>query len=186
MPVKKISKSEIIEKSLEVFRRQGFHRTSMADLAVACGLYKGSFYHYFDSKETLMKEVLEGVDFYLRNKIYPIAYETDLSPYDRLEKLLKKFSKTVFNPDYGCLIGNISLETATLIPEFRIILQSVFTGWSENLTYLYAHNHPLEIAKKLADQTIMEYEGAVMMSKVLGNTEYFKDCYERALQRMKT
>ena len=49
MAVKKISKEEIVRISIELFRKQGYNKTSMNDLAIACGLHKGSFYYYFNS-----------------------------------------------------------------------------------------------------------------------------------------
>ena len=59
MPVQKISKEEILSATLDAFRQKGYYNTSMEDLAQACGLHKGSFYHHFSSKEVLMKTILE-------------------------------------------------------------------------------------------------------------------------------
>ena len=53
MPVQKTTKDQIIIKSIEVFLKQGYYKTSMSDLAEACGLQKGSFYYHFKSKEEL-------------------------------------------------------------------------------------------------------------------------------------
>ena len=68
MPVQKITREEILLKAQAVFRKQGYYHTSMNELAEACSLQKGSFYHYFPSKESLMKEILESVQAYLKNK----------------------------------------------------------------------------------------------------------------------
>ena len=65
MPIQKITREEILLKTLEVFRQQGYYNTSMSDLATACDLNKSTFYHYFDSKEALMKVLLEETRIYL-------------------------------------------------------------------------------------------------------------------------
>jgi AcrR family transcriptional regulator len=187
MPIQKVTKEEILTKSLEVFRHRGYHNTSMTDLANAVGLLKGSFYHYFDSKETLMKEVLMSVHLLLQEHVFPIAYDPtlSLSIEERMETMLKRFSKTVFSKDGGCIVGNTILETVNLYPQFKEVLQAILTGWTNALVHLYAHTHTPDKAQKLAEQSIMEYEGAIMMAKLYGESYYYKDCYIRTLERLK-
>ena len=184
MPIQKVTREEILAKSLEVFRSRGYHHTSMTDLANAVGLLKGSFYHYFDSKETLMKEVLSSVNIFLKESVFPIAYDQTLPLELRTEKMLKLFSKTVFSAEGGCIVGNTILETVNQYPIFKEILQEIITGWTNALTHLYANTYPLEEAQKLAEQTVMEYEGAIMFSKLYGKSHFYKDCYIRTLQRL--
>jgi hypothetical protein len=40
-----------------------------------------------------------------------------------------------------------------------------------------------EDAKRLAEQTVAEFEGAVMMTRILKDTKYIKNAYERLLHR---
>ncbi|MES2518072.1 MAG: TetR family transcriptional regulator [Bacteroidota bacterium] len=185
MPIQKVTREEILSKSLEVFRHRGYHNTSMNDLANAVGLLKGSFYHYFDSKETLMKEVLMSVNIFLQEQVFPIAYDQTLPIEERMETMLKRFSKTVFSKEGGCIIGNTILETVNLYPQFREVLQSIITGWTDALIHLYEHQSSPEHARKLAEQSIMEYEGAIMMAKLYGESYFYKDCYLRTIERMK-
>ena len=185
MPIQKVTREEILAKSLQVFRSRGYHHTSMADLANAVGLLKGSFYHYFDSKETLMKEVLSSINIFLKTSVFPIAHDSTLSIELRMETMIKLFSKTVFSAEGGCIVGNTILETVNQYPVFKEVLQEIITGWMDALTYLYAHSHPPEQAQKLAEQTIMEYEGAIMMAKLYGKGYFYKDCYIRTIQRLK-
>ena len=53
MPIQKVTKEEVVRQALLLFKKQGYHRTSMSDLATVCGLLKGSFYHYFSGKDAL-------------------------------------------------------------------------------------------------------------------------------------
>jgi TetR/AcrR family transcriptional regulator len=43
-----------------LFARDGFSRTSMAELAAACGVSKALLYHYFDSKEAMLFDILQA------------------------------------------------------------------------------------------------------------------------------
>jgi AcrR family transcriptional regulator len=184
MPIQKVTREEILAKSLEVFRSRGYHHTSMTDLANAVGLLKGSFYHYFDSKETLMKEVLSSVNIFLKESVFPIAYDPTLPVEQRMETMLKRFSKTVFSAEGGCIVGNTILETVNQYPIFKEVLQEIITGWTDALSFLYSYSHTAEQAQKLAEQSIMEYEGAIMMAKLYGQSHFYKDCYIRTMQRL--
>lgn len=184
MPIQKVTREEILSKSLEVFRYRGYHNTSMNDLASAVGLLKGSFYHYFDSKETLMKEVLSSVNLILTNQVFPIAYDESLTVLERMETMLKRFSKAVFSVEGGCIVGNTILETVNQYPQFKQVLQEIITGWTDALTHLYAYSYSIEQARKLAEQTVMEYEGAIMFSKLYEKSHFYKDCYIRILERL--
>ncbi len=54
-------REELIEAATRLFGRRGFHGTSMGDLAAETGLQKASLYHWVESKEDLLYQVLSGV-----------------------------------------------------------------------------------------------------------------------------
>lgn len=49
----------ILEAAAELFRAQGYAATSVAEVAAAAGLLKGSVYHYIRTKEDLLAAILE-------------------------------------------------------------------------------------------------------------------------------
>ena len=50
----------IRDTAAALFARDGFSRTSMAELANACGVSKALLYHYFDSKEAMLFDILRA------------------------------------------------------------------------------------------------------------------------------
>ena len=46
--------------ALRIFRRKGYHATSVREIADAAGLNKGSLYYYISSKEELLVRLFEG------------------------------------------------------------------------------------------------------------------------------
>jgi AcrR family transcriptional regulator len=48
----------ILAKAAVVFAQQGYERSSIADLIAACGLSRGALYHYFQSKEAILFDLL--------------------------------------------------------------------------------------------------------------------------------
>ncbi|AWC22491.1 MULTISPECIES: TetR/AcrR family transcriptional regulator [Aminobacter] len=53
--------ARIIEATLKLSNKQGFHATSLRDLAQASGLSMGGLYSYFDNKTTLLSMILGEV-----------------------------------------------------------------------------------------------------------------------------
>lgn len=50
---------QIIQAGVRLFARQGYHRTTIADLAKAIGLTSGAIIHHFPTKEAILDAVVE-------------------------------------------------------------------------------------------------------------------------------
>lgn len=181
MPIQKITKEEILQKSQEVFWRQGYFNTSMSDLAAACGLFKGSFYHHFASKEALMKAILETTRERLQTTVFSIAHNDTWLPPERLSKMLKKLGKTLLMPNGGCFIGNMTIQTANQVPEFAEILRGVFDDWIAAMSLIYQTKYPQEEAHRLAEIAVMEFQGAVMLSQVYKNYDFVTAVFKKSI-----
>src|SRR5262245_23446604 len=53
------TRQQIIEAAYKLFRRRGYTRVSMDEIAAATGVTKKSLYYHFDSKDSLLASVLE-------------------------------------------------------------------------------------------------------------------------------
>jgi AcrR family transcriptional regulator len=51
------TRSQLVDAAKVVFERDGFLNARIVDIAATAGLASGSFYHYFDSKEQIFREV---------------------------------------------------------------------------------------------------------------------------------
>ena len=56
---KEAKKDRIIEKSMELFKENGYHATKVEEITKALGISKGNFYTYFNSKEEVLYEILD-------------------------------------------------------------------------------------------------------------------------------
>jgi AcrR family transcriptional regulator len=52
------TKSDITSAAFELFSRQGYHGTSMRQIAQAAGIALGGIYNHFDNKEQIFVQVL--------------------------------------------------------------------------------------------------------------------------------
>ncbi|WP_234736791.1 TetR/AcrR family transcriptional regulator [Tellurirhabdus bombi] len=184
MPVQKITREEILKKAMRLFKRQGYHRTSMDDLAKECGVLKGSFYYYFSSKEALMKEVLQYVNAYNKAHVLTIAYEEAIPPKQRLEQLLDALFDVLFQSEGGCLMGNTVLETALITDEFKEPLQTHFNNIINAVAHIYQHVYSPQKAVELAQQLAIDIQGSLVMIKLFGNEKLLLNCRERALKHL--
>lgn len=75
---------KIVEAFLTLSTQQGFHATSLRDLAEATSLSMGGLYSYFDSKETLLVMVLDEVDAVVRDVMAQAPDEVTADPLAHL------------------------------------------------------------------------------------------------------
>ena len=54
-----MQRSDIIQAAAQIFRRKGFHGTSMQDIADAVELQKSSLYYHVPSKQDILLEILD-------------------------------------------------------------------------------------------------------------------------------
>ena len=74
---------QLRQAAVRLFRQNGYHATSMQDLAEALGLHRGSLYHYIDAKEDLLASIVEGIMARFTGDVLPIL-EGDGDPAERL------------------------------------------------------------------------------------------------------
>ncbi len=56
------TRERLVEAAKEVFEESGFLEARISDIAARAGQSHGSFYYYFDSKESIFREVAAAVD----------------------------------------------------------------------------------------------------------------------------
>ncbi len=75
----------------EVFERDGFLDARISDIAERAGLSHGSFYHYFESKEEVFREVAAEVDERLSAPLNSVILDPSSSatPYERIHEAIR-------------------------------------------------------------------------------------------------
>ncbi|MEH3117305.1 MAG: TetR/AcrR family transcriptional regulator [Methylorubrum populi] len=81
--------ARIIEAVLKLSSRQGFHETSLRDLAKASGLSMGGLYSYFDNKNTLLVMILTAVAETVETVLRDVPAEIAEDPAAHLRWLIE-------------------------------------------------------------------------------------------------
>ncbi len=68
-------RQQILKAAAAVFAVDGVDRTSMSKVASACGISKANIYHYYDSKNALLFDILDTYLSNLRDRICTISRE---------------------------------------------------------------------------------------------------------------
>jgi TetR/AcrR family transcriptional repressor of nem operon len=128
-----------------------------------------------------MSAVIEYAHNYFKKEVFAIAYDETLSPQQRMEKMFKKSERALISE--GNIMGNIGVETARVIPEFSNHIRDFYTEWINAVAYIFKTVTDEADGQRLAEQTVAEFEGAVMMSRIFKDTKFIKNAYERLMNR---
>ncbi|MEV3856236.1 TetR/AcrR family transcriptional regulator [Streptomyces sp. NPDC050095] len=78
---------ELLGTAAEVFAAQGYNATTVRKIADAAGMLAGSLYYHFDSKESMLEEILRTFLDELWSG-YDAVLDADLGPRQTLEALV--------------------------------------------------------------------------------------------------
>ncbi len=84
-------KSQILDAAMNTFSELGFHKARMSDIAETSGLSKGSLYWYFDSKESIILNLLDRV-FVPENRDFNALLKDPRSAESRLASYIERVS----------------------------------------------------------------------------------------------
>lgn len=172
----RLTREDVVGRAVEVFRRRGFHGTSMADLAAACGILKGSLYHHFPSKDDLALAVLEDIHAHFRAAIFPLAHGP-LPPADRMAALARAVTAYFAGRDGSCLMGAFALEIGAGDERFAVRIRAYFDDWAAAVAAPLEPRHGVVEAQRLGRDFVARTQGALMLLKLAGDDEPLARCH---------
>lgn len=133
--MKRDTRERILDVARELVLVQGYNHTGIGQIVQQAGVPKGSFYHYFASKEELGYELLNTYCDMVLQQLDACLGRTDVSP---LQALRGYFAGAVqyFSADISrcqCMLGNMGMELSGQHEGFRQLLQRHFTATEARL-----------------------------------------------------
>jgi AcrR family transcriptional regulator len=77
-------RTAILDAAQALIETQGYEQTSIQDILDRVAISKGAFYHYFDSKQSLLLALVERRGDALEQVILPVVHDRKLSGSDKL------------------------------------------------------------------------------------------------------
>jgi AcrR family transcriptional regulator len=80
------TRARLLDAAKQIFEEHGFLEARISDIADRAGLSHGAFYHYFDSKEQVFREVAESLDDQLSEPMETVIFApgSTASPRERI------------------------------------------------------------------------------------------------------
>ncbi|MBU1228476.1 MAG: TetR/AcrR family transcriptional regulator [Proteobacteria bacterium] len=174
------TRQRLIEAGAEILHRQGYAGTGIQQVLDACGVPKGSFYHYFRSKEDF---ALAVVDFHAGRMVKgarALFADPARTPLERLRHFFAYFLGCFADQAHplgqsGCPIGNLVQELAAGSPVFQQRLNEVLCDLEQCMADMLrearaagetnARLDPEETARFISSS----WQGAILRAKAAGD-----------------
>lgn len=179
MPAQKVTREEMLHRCWEEIHRNGYYGTTVSQLARAAGLGKAGLLHHFNSKEELMRAVVDYAVDRFRDYVLEVASE-DLPWEQRIEKMLRRHKNLVRIDRRGCFFANTILETGR-DELFNRAIHAALQEWHLTLSGLLTERMPAHLARQQAYQIQVSFEGAVVFYKLTGDDIHLESMVERTL-----
>jgi TetR/AcrR family transcriptional regulator, transcriptional repressor for nem operon len=167
-------REDILNAGLKLMFRSGYQGATVRDICAAAGAPQGSFTNHFRSKEEFAQEVLDRYFANVQGHVRKALNDKSLTPRQRLKRYLEIISGALAGDKWtrGCLIGDLSLETASQSKRLRRRLEAIFQEWRGPFATCIAEAQAIgEIDSAfdpidLAEFLLASWEGAILRMKV--------------------
>jgi TetR/AcrR family transcriptional regulator, transcriptional repressor for nem operon len=181
------TRDAIVVAATRLMQVKGYTATSLDDVLRESGVGKGSFYHFFRSKEELGHAILDTiVQGFIARTVDPCFSEAAVKPITQIRCFLDRVVATqrAGNCVGGCPLGNLASELSDVHEGFREKLAEVFSTWRARLTRALeqaqrrGEARPECRPESVAHFVVASLEGAILMAKVTKDIRVMEQCVE--------
>lgn len=169
----------LIRRGTELLTERGVSATALDEVLKSVGVPKGSFYHYFPSKDAFVLATLDSYAAYLLRKLDRHLGDASLAALARLQSFVDDACRGVERFDFtrGCLVGNLGQEVGCLDAEIRRRLEEIFQAWEARVAdclqdAVIAGELPAGTdCAGLSHAFWIGWEGAILRARLMRSTE---------------
>ncbi|MGW1775951.1 TetR/AcrR family transcriptional regulator [Streptomyces sp. NPDC002104] len=114
---------ELLDTAAEVFAAQGYNATTVRKIADAAGMLAGSLYYHFDSKESMLDEILSAFLTELWEG-YDTVLAAGLGPRETIEALVTESFREIDRHRAAVAIYQKESRTLSVQPRFHYLSDS--------------------------------------------------------------
>jgi len=183
---KKDTKAEIIAKGTEMISLYGYNATGIDMILKQVHVPKGSFYHYFNSKEDFGLAVIDRFAERYEQRLITFLNDSEVSPLNRIRNYLESgLARLTQNQcTKGCLIGNLGQELADQNERFRSRLDEIFQSWKDRFASCLREAQSVGELRQDQDPVVIAgfilsgWEGSILRAKVTKSPQPMHDFIE--------
>ena len=168
------TKQRIVERSAELFMRQGYASTGVKQIVAEAGAPFGSLYHFFPAgKEQLGAETIRwsGARY---AQLIDVFFVAGADPVAATRAFFAAAGETLRETGYAdaCPIATVALEVSSTSEPMREACAEVFESWiSLTQARLLESGLTPRAARALAISILASLEGAFVLARALRSTE---------------
>jgi TetR/AcrR family transcriptional regulator, transcriptional repressor for nem operon len=164
----------LLDAGAELFGKKGFNGCGLSEILALAGVPKGSFYHYFASKEEFGVVLIERTCDEFLAELRPLLSDRKKAPLQRLRSMFEyiRTQCSECGPISECLIPKLALETASLSEPVHAAVKCAYQQWSALLGQVLRDAQTAgEVDAKhdvdrLANVLVMLWEGAAIRMQI--------------------
>ncbi len=168
------TRERILAAGAQVVSAKGFNGAGLAEILQVAGVPKGSFYHYFGSKEDFGVALIERARDEYFDALRPIVGDRRRTALQRLRAVFEQTREecAAHGPTVECIIAKLALETSNLSEPVHAAVRCVYQQWNALLAQVIREGQAAgEIAAShdpdsLASVLVMMWEGAAMRMQI--------------------
>jgi len=192
------ARQSLVDSAGELIFERGYAAVGVAEICTRAGVLKGSFYHFFPSKQALTVAAID--DYWARQReCWAELLDDDRTPpLDRLRAVFAANvdAQTTDKRDRGvmrgCLLGNLALELSAHDPVMRVRLDQVFAEQVEMVRATLAAaaaEGTIDSGRATAGTAralLAQLEGMLLFAKVANDPGVLETLWPQALRLLST
>lgn len=149
------TKERILEAAEEIMLAKSFHSVGLNEILTAVRVPKGSFYHYFPSKEQfgveLLRHYVNEASEWKRKLL--LNTEQEPNPYRRLMSFMDLATAHLLEKDCqtSCLVSKLASEVATFSEAMRAVLVDGVREWRAIFQQVIAEGQKKGVIRRKLD-----------------------------------
>lgn len=167
------ARSKLLEAGLRLIRSDSFNGVGINDVLKESNAPRGSFYHYFESKEAFGLAVAEYYHAQQMTAAQEILTDTSIPPLERLYAFFQNACDDYAKRDFadGCLMCNLSTELGDTNHAFQTLLGAQWTELATVISNCLAQMNLSDIGleslsnNEAADWLLNAWSGALTRMK---------------------
>lgn len=184
----------LIRSGLEMLTAKGYSATGIDEILKRVNVPKGSFYHYFASKDAYTAELISAYARFFQHKLDKALLNKEQSPLARIQSFVEDAIEGMARYQFkrGCLVGNLGQEMQALPEPFRQQLIDVFEDWQQRFAVCLTEaqlagelNQDVD-CKESAYLFWVGWEGAVLRARLEQSDRamrHFADAFIKQIRR---
>lgn len=171
------TRERLIEAARYLFWEQGYAATGLSSILDRAQANSGSFYHFFESKDALLRTVLDTYLDALEPRVLAPVRARASGPLDEVLGLLASYRARLIDTGctYGCPIGRLALEIDPENTPAHALIARNFDGWKMAVADALRREGLAE-PDAVASFVLTVMEGAVMQSRAYRAIAPFDIC----------